>query len=312
MSDQKPEIQTVTIVGLGALGTLFGHILAQHMPTEALRVLADPARIARYKQNGVFSNGEPCSFHYVSTEEAVPPADLILVAVKYGQLAGALNIMQSHVGENTLILSLLNGIRSEDDIAERYGREKVVDCVAYGMDAVKEGNRLTFGHTGKLCIGTHISGAPTEPVQRIADFFERTSLPCNVTETMGKFMWGKFMLNVGVNQTLAVFGPNYAAIQHEGDQRDTMLAAMREVIAVSLAEGVNLTETDLKYWVDLIDTLNPAGKPSMRQDVEAKRRTEVGLFAGTVISLAEKHHLDTPVNRMLLARTQEIEAAFPA
>ena len=56
-------------------------------------------------------------------------------------------------GKQTLILSLLNGITSEGILAEAYGREKVVDCVAYGMDAVKEGNRLTYRNMGKLCIG---------------------------------------------------------------------------------------------------------------------------------------------------------------
>ncbi|MDD3214450.1 MAG: ketopantoate reductase family protein [Eubacteriales bacterium] len=304
------EIHTVAVVGLGALGTLFGHQLAKHMPKENLRVIADAQRIARYQRNGVFSNDERCDFHYVTPDEATAPADLILVAVKYGQLPNALEAIRGQVGENTLILSLLNGISSEGEIAEVYGREKVVDCVAYGMDAVKEGNRLTYHHMGKLCIGTAIGGPPTEQVQRIARFFEHVHFPYEVDEAMGKRMWGKFMLNVGVNQTLAVFGPNYGALQREGPQRETMIAAMREVINLSRYEGVNLTADDLDYWLTLLSTLNPEGKASMRQDVEAMRPSEVGLFAGTVLALAHKHGIDTPVNRMLWERVQEIEAAY--
>ena len=311
-TNQTAEIRTVTIAGLGALGTLFGNVLARNMPRDHLRILADPARIARYRRDGVYSNGELCDFQYVSIQDAVPPADLILIAVKYGQLADVLQMIRGHVRNHTLILSLLNGICSEEDIAAVYGREKVVDCVAYAMDAVKEGNRLTYGHTGKMCIGTHISGPPTEAVQRIACFFEQAHLPFEISEDMGRFMWGKFMLNVGVNQTVAVFGPNYASIQHEGADRDTMIAAMREVVMLSRYEGVNLTEADLKYWVDILFTLTPDGKPSMRQDVEAQRRSEVGLFAGTVLTLAKKHGLDTPVNQMLYKRIQEIEAAYPS
>ncbi len=311
-TSKSSEIQTVSIVGLGALGTLFGQLLALHIPKNDLRILADPGRIARYRRDGVYSNGEPCDFQYVSTDDPVPPADLILVAVKYGQLSEALQTMRSHVGPDTLILSLLNGICSEDDIAAVYGRDKVVDCIAYGMDAVKEGNRLTYGHTGKLCIGTHISGPPTDSVQKIARFFERFRLPYEISEDMGRFMWGKFMLNVGVNQTLAVFGPDYAAIQHNGPQRDTMIAAMREVVALSALEGIHLTQADLTKWVDILSTLTPQGKPSMRQDVEAQRFSEVGLFSGTVLALAQKHGLDTPVNRMLFDRIQEIESRYPA
>jgi 2-dehydropantoate 2-reductase len=308
IKDRHEEIRTVTIVGLGALGTLFGHILSQNMPKRNLRILADPARIARYKQNGVTSNGTPCDFQYVSTDEPSTPADLLLVAVKSTQLEDALRTMRGHVGTDTLILSLLNGISSEEDIAAVYGREKVVDCVAYGMDAVKEGNRLTYTHTGRLCIGTRIGGSPTVQVLRIARFFEHTRFPFEVSEHMGKVMWGKFMLNVGVNQTVAVFGPDYGAVQESGPQRDTMIVAMREVIALSRAEGVHLTQDDLCYWLDILSTLNPKGKPSMRQDVEAGRRSEVDLFAGTVLALAAKHALDTPVNRMLYDRIRKIEA----
>ena len=304
------EIQTVTVVGLGALGTLFGHLLSQHVSKHNLRILADPERIARYRRNGVFSNGEPCDFQYVSTADAAAPADLLLVAVKSTQLESALDTMRGHIGPHTLILSLLNGISSEEIIAKRYGWEKVVDCIAYGMDAVKEGNRLTYQHTGKLCIGTHLGGPPTEQVRRIARFFDRNAFPYEVSESMGNRMWGKFMLNVGVNQTVAVFGPNYGAIQLDGSQRETMIAAMREVVTLSRYEDVNLTEDDLKYWLDILSTLNPEGKPSMRQDVEARRPSEVGLFAGAILALAEKHGVDTPVNRMLFARIQEIETGY--
>jgi 2-dehydropantoate 2-reductase len=304
------EIQTVAVVGLGALGTLFGHRLAQHMPTGQLRVVADAHRIARYQRDGVYSNGEKCDFHYVTPQEASTPADLVLVAVKYGQLNGALDAIRNQVGEHTLILSLLNGISSEEDIAGVYGWEKVVDCVAYGMDAVKEGNRLTYHNMGRLCIGTRFGGPPTEPVRRIARFFTRMELPFEVDEAMGKRMWGKFMLNVGVNQTVAVFGPDYGALQCEGTQRDTMVAAMREVIDLSRLEGINLTEADLDYWLKVLATLNPEGKPSMRQDIDAKRPSEVGLFAGTVLTLARKHGLETPVNRMLLERVNKIEATY--
>ena len=306
------EIQTVTIVGMGALGTLFGDILSKGMPKANLRILADPARIARYKQDGVYANGAACDFQYVSTDDIVSTADLILVAIKAPQLPAALDTMRGHVGEQTLIISLLNGISSEFEIGARYGMEKVVDCVAYGMDAVKEGNRLTYGHAGKLCIGTRISGKPTEAVRRIERFFERTHFPYEISETMGKRMWGKFMLNVGVNQTVAVFGPDYASVQRDGEQRETMIAAMREVILLSRYEGVNLTEEDLSYWLSILATLNPLGKPSMRQDVEAKRKSEVELFSGTVLAFAKKHGLDTPVNRMLYKRIQEIEASYPS
>jgi 2-dehydropantoate 2-reductase len=175
---------------------------------------------------------------------------------------------------------------------------------------VKVKNLLTYKNMGRLCIGPPDGGPLPEKVQRVESFFRRMDFPYEVDEHMEKRMWGKFMLNVGVNQTVAVFGPCYKDIQQEGPQRDTMIAAMREVITLSELEGVKLTGEDLQYWLRLLSTLDPNGKPSMRQDVEAKRPSEVALFSGTVLELAKKHDLSVPVNQMLYDNIMAIEARF--
>jgi 2-dehydropantoate 2-reductase len=304
------EIKTVAVIGQGALGTMFGSHLAKRMGKEDLRMIADRDRIARYRREKVYSNGEECDFHYVTPDDKTEPTDLILVAVKFLQLNEALRAIQNQVGPDTLILSLLNGITSEGIIARAYGADKVVYCVAQGMDAVKARNLLTYKNMGKLCIGPPDGGPLPEKVQRVESFFRSMDFPYEVDERMQKRMWGKFMLNVGVNQTVAVFGPCYKDIQREGTQRDTMIAAMREVLALSEPEGVNLTGEDLRYWLGILGTLNPDGKPSMRQDVEAKRFSEVALFAGAVLELSRKHGLPSPVNQMLYDRITAMEAGY--
>ena len=304
------QIKRVAVIGLGALGTLFGNILLKRMGKGNLRVIAGHDRIERYSREKVYSNGEACDFQYVAPEEKTAPADLILVAVKYLQLEEAIRDIRNQVGPDTVILSLLNGITSEEIIANAYGMDHVVYCVAQGMDAVKEGNRLTYKNTGKLCFGPPDGGPLPEKVLRVRDFFVSMDFPHEVDAHMKKRMWGKFMLNVGVNQTVAVFGPDYGAVQQEGAQRETMIAAMREVIALSRPEKVDLSESDLDYWLRLLGTLDPNGKPSMRQDVEAKRPSEVSLFSGTVLELANKHGLKVPVNQMLYDNILAMEARF--
>ncbi len=304
------KIETVAIVGLGALGTLFGHLLSKRMGQEKLRIIADAGRIERYKTDMVYSNGEACGFHYVTPQEKTSPADLILIAVKSLQLDDAILTIQNQVGPDTLILSLLNGILSEEIIAKAYGMDRVIYCVAQGMDAVKEGNSLTYTRMGRLCIGPADGGPMPEKVQRVSAFFESADFPFEVDAHMLKRMWGKFMLNVGVNQTVAVFGPDYESVFQEGRQRDTMIAAMREVMELSKLEGIGLSDTDIAYWLRILGTLSPQGKPSMRQDVEARRYSEVELFSGTVLKLAKKHGLSVPVNQMLYDHILTIEAGY--
>ncbi|HBH13755.1 MAG TPA: 2-dehydropantoate 2-reductase, partial [Clostridiales bacterium] len=71
-----------------------------------------------------------------------------------------------------------------------------------------------------------------------------------------------------------------------------------------------IEEKDIDYWLAILDSLNPEGMPSMRQDMLAKRYSEVELFSGTVIELGREHNLKTPVNEMLYNRIKEMEAEF--
>ena len=118
------------------------------------------------------------------------------------------------------------------------------------------------------------------------------------------------MLNVGVNQVVMVHQGTYGTIQRPGPERDRMIAAMREVIALSRLEGVPVTEADLADYLALLDTLSPEGMPSMRQDGLARRRTEVELFAGNVIRTARRYGMSVPVNEMLYDRIRAMEAGW--
>lgn len=304
------EIKTVSIIGLGALGILYGHHFSKKLPKENIRIIADQERIEKYKKDGIYCNGEQCDFHYVTPEQSVKPADLLLFTVKYDALEQAIKSVNHHVGKNTIIMSALNGIVSEEMIGETYGLDKVLYCVAQGMDAVKVENKLTYEHKGILCFGDKEPGSVSEKVKSVEQFFNKLELPHEVDTNMMHRLWGKFMLNVGVNQTVAVYKSNYGEIQREGEARNMMIAAMREVIKISEKEGIHLTEEDLNYWLNVLSHLSPEGKPSMAQDVEAKRFSEVELFAGTVLKLGKKHSIDTPINQKLYNQIQIIERLY--
>jgi 2-dehydropantoate 2-reductase len=87
---------------------------------------------------------------------------------------------------------------------------------------------------------------------------------------------------------------------------------MREVIAIARAMKVDLSEKDIEEWYKVLEPLNPAGKTSMFQDVEAGRKTEVEMLAGTVIELGKRHGVPTPVNRRLFDELKKIEASSGA
>lgn len=301
------EIKTIAIVGLGALGILFGNHLSAQMPRQSLRIIADRERISRYQKEQVFCNGKQCDFHYVAPEDETGPADLVIFTVKYQNLKEAMEAASHQVGEHTILLSALNGISSEEMLAQAFGAEKVLYCVAQGMDGIREANRLTYANMGMLCFGDREPGIVSEQVERIADFFRKTAFPHQIDTDMRRRLWGKFMMNVGVNQTAALFGCCYGGLQREGIARTTMISAMKEVLVLSRLEGILLAEEDLDYWLEVLSRLNPDGKPSMQQDIDAGRTTEVDLFSGTILSLSDKHGIISPVNRALYDAIRERE-----
>lgn len=301
------EIKTTAIIGLGNLGIAYGHHLSKHMLRENLKIIADQNRILRYERNGVYCNGERCDFRYVTPEEEGEPADLILITVKFQNLVEAISAIENHVGNHTIILSALNGISSEGMIGEAYGMDKVLYCVAQGMDGVKVGNRLTYDHIGMLCFGDGEEGVVSDKTRAVEAFFQETQLPHEMETDMMKRLWGKFMMNVGVNQTASVYLCNYGGLQQEGAARNTMIAAMREVIPLSEKAGYPLTDEDLSYWLGVLGSLRPEGKPSMQQDMEGGKSTEVELFSGTVLALARKYGLDAPVNQELYKKIKSME-----
>lgn len=302
-------IQSVSFIGLGALGVLFGSQMNLSLSKGALTFVADEARVKKYKERGVYANQQFCDFDYRTPESIEKPVDLLIFSVKADGLDAAIELAKPIVSEHTIILSLLNGISSERILGSVFGEDKVLYSVAQGMDAVKVNNILSYHHMGMICFGDQEAGETSKMTKEVAEFFDRTGIPYEVDTNMIKRQWGKFMLNVGVNQTVAVYRGNYGTIQVEGEPRETMIAAMREVIRIAQYEGVTLTEDDLSYWLNVLDQLNAEGKPSMAQDVEAGRKSEVELFAGTVIALYKKHKLAQPTtNQMLYENIQHIDS----
>lgn len=296
----------ITIIGMGALGILYGDIMTASLGREAVTFLADERRIQKYRQDGVYCNGVKCDFKMSSQAGS---SDLLIFAVKANSLNDAIQAAENAVGENTIILSLLNGISSEEILAKHFQKGHIVHCIAQGMDAVKLGNKLTYSHKGELRIGTP-DPALAPFVTRTAEILKSANVPYVIEKDIMHRLWSKWMLNVGVNQVVMVTEGTYGTVQKPGEARDTMVAAMREVIKLSEYAKTGVTQEDLVSYIKLTDSLNPDGMPSMRQDGVSRRYSEVELFSGTVIRKAAEYGLSVPVNQMLYKKIKEIEAGY--
>ena len=142
---------------------------------------------------------------------------------------------------------------------------------------MKFGNKLNYTKAGELHIGVAKQGKK-ENLDALVDFFDLSKIPYIVEDDIMRRMWCKFMLNVGVNQTCMVFNATYSMVLNQPELLKIYEGAMREVIMIAKAEGVCVTEDDLKFYIDITRTLDPNGTPSMGQDRIQKRKSEVDIF----------------------------------
>lgn len=303
------RINSVFVIGLGAIGGSYAAKLYD-MDPDCVRIIADKERIARYSRNPLSVNGKSYNFRFVEPGEKTAPPDLILVAVKYYNLQQAIKDIRNHVGKDTIVLSLMNGIDSEEIIGRELGIESMLYATCVAIDAVREGSSITYSTFGRLDFGEKVNATHTPRVENLKELFTRANIPFTVPEDMMRALWWKYMVNVGVNQVSAVLRAPYGVFQKVEEAKKLMVEAMKEVVAVAGKAGINLTEDDITAVFKLVGSLSPEGKTSMLQDVEAGRKTEASMFAGVLCKLGEKHGVYTPVNRVLLMTLQAIEGMY--
>ncbi len=302
-------IEYVAILGAGAIGGFFAAKFADAGFSTVL--IAGGERCDRLQRDGLVVNGKTYRIPVRQPDAAGPPADLILVAVKHHHLPEAVHDLRNLVGAPTTILSMMNGLESEEMLGAIYGADKVLYGVSVGIDALRQGNRITYTKAGKHYFGEATNSPPSARVRRVQAAFARAGIPYETPADMMRVMWWKFMVNVGMNPPSALMRAPYAAFQSLPEARALMEALMREVIALAQAEGVQLTEQDIADWYPVLQTLSPQGKTSMLQDIEAGRKTEIEMFAGKVVELGRQHGIPTPVNETILRLVQVLEQYAP-
>ncbi|NTV79080.1 MAG: NAD(P)-binding domain-containing protein, partial [Clostridiales bacterium] len=200
----KKSINTVALIGLGAIGGYLANYLQKAVGYENLRIIASGSRKIKIERDGLLVNGNPVSFRVVSPEEIMEPADLVIIITKFNALPQAILDVKNQIGEDTIIMSPLNGIESEDLVAKEYGYEKMLYSFAR-VSVNMTGNELTFDpNFAFMEFGEKMNTEITNRVSAVSELFDKAGIKYKIPEDMILAIWGKFMCNVSENQVTAV------------------------------------------------------------------------------------------------------------
>lgn len=293
------DIKNVLICGIGAVGSIYANQINEYN-NNCLKVLVDKNRLENYTKTPKIFNGKPLNFNYILPDNNDYKADLIIIATKFDALSDVIKNIKNFVKEDTIIMSLLNGVTSEEIIAQEYGWKHILLSYFIGHSAMRSGNNITYDGIGKIVFGIkENAGTNTEDLQTVKNFFDKAGIVYEIPQDMHRALWLKYMLNVSSNQPSAILKMTFGQMQSNTKFLEFLKKIMKEVQNIAKAEGVNNTDTMIDEALTSFHKMIPDGKTSMLQDIEAGRKTEVEMFAGTMIKLGEKYNIPTPYNQVL-------------
>lgn len=295
------EFKTVAVLGAGAIGSYLIWGLSEKLG-DNLWVVADGERAERLAAKGVNINDKNYKLNVMSPA-AANGVDLLFVTVKYGALEAALDDVAQICDEHTTVVSLMNGVDSEERIAERIGEENVLYSLIK-INSARKGDCVTFNPetTVGIIYGEKDGTLGTERLQAMETLFAGTPLHTKVTDKVLFEIWNKFAMNVSSNQPQAIAGVGagaYTDSEHMAYLREQL---KNEVVAVASAKGIDMSAATGKGT-----PVKPQARYSTLQDLDAGRHTEVDMFAGAMIRMGKETGVPTPFNEVIYHLIKTLE-----
>ena len=289
------KIQSVAILGAGAVGcyVLWGLADKAAANTLQLGVVAEGSRAERLRQNGCTINGQV--YHpQVWTPQQAHGVDLLIVALKYGALPGALDSIRTIVSERTVVMSLMNGVDSEELIAARIGAAHVLPAlIKVASHRTEDGVRFDPETTIGIIYGELTAPFDSDRVQAVRALFADTGIHFRVTEHIREEIWSKFRLNVCNNLPQAILGAGVGCYRDSVHMKAISDGLRRELEAIATARGIDLRIADA---VSHGCAVPATARYSTLQDLDAGRHTEIDMFSGALMRMGKELGIPTPYN----------------
>lgn len=282
------NIEKVALLGAGAVGAYFIWGLSEKLG-DNFSVIADGERKERLEREGLIINGEHYELNVKAAEEA-GIQDLILVSSKSDALSQLLNDIKRMIGPDTLVLSLLNGVSSEEIIGKEIGMEHMAYAVMR-IASVRKGNDIAFSeeNTAGIYVGEKDVKEPTERLKAFEELLLDTGIRYNFVENIILDMWMKYASNVAQNLPQAILSVGYQAYKDSEHVHFIAEKLWKEVAAVANAKGIPLTDRFL-----LFRGVKPEARFSTLQDLDAGRHTEIEMLAGEMVRMGKEHEISVP------------------
>lgn len=289
----------IAVLGAGGVGGYFGAKLAAagHDVTFVARgkhldaMLRNGLRIVSPLGDIIVEN--PKAVDHV---DKVGQADLVLVAVKLWDTEAAAESLRSVVKGNTAVLSLQNGVHKDKILAKYLPGESILGGVCYIAAVISEPGVITHsGSMQKLVFGEY-DGRHSERVQAFLGACEMAGITAEISPTIRRLIWEKFVFLVGLSGTTACIRKQIGPIRDNQRTRAFLLEVMREAVLIGRANGVDLPLDFAEDRLAFCDTIPATMTSSMHHDLDRGNRLELPWLSGGVAGFGREFGIPTPKN----------------
>jgi len=225
--------------------------------------------------------------------EGVDRADAVLFCVKSFDTDDAASRLWSILGPDTPVLSLQNGVDNEDKIDARLGAGRAMGGVAQVFATIESPGVIRHHAAGRIIFG-ELDGRVSERAERLRDAFARAEIPVELSKAIRRALWEKYLLICAVGGTTAVTRETIGVIRDTPATWRLFRVIVEEVAAVARASGVDLAGDAVDQIMKFAETIPPASRASLAQDLLQGRRLELDALHGYASRLGERLGVPTP------------------
>jgi 2-dehydropantoate 2-reductase len=290
------------VMGAGALGSVFGGLL-QH-DGQSVAFIGRGAHFDHLTTRGLAIEGIWGKFRVgpvASPSVSAGAYDVILLCVKSFDTQEACRRVKGLLAPQGLVVSVQNGLGNLEIIAREFGPERTVGArVIFGAQIIRPGVVRVTVYAEPVLVGPLVPNHPQASLAQVAADLDRAGIPTRQVDDIMTHLWGKVLYNCALNPLGTILGVPYGALGDHPQIRGFMRRIIEEIYQVAGAKGIPLGHADAAtYFNFFIDNLVPATadhRPSMWQDLQAGRRTEIEALNGAICRYGEAFGVATPYN----------------
>lgn len=294
----------IVVIGSGAIGSLYGGWLLAAGATVGF--VARGKRLDQLKRDGLRIEGKRGGFACPTVGVApsvseLPPADVLIFAVKLYDLDEAARAAANAVAPDGLVVGLQNGVDAAERLGAAFAPRQVMVGPVYSAATLRPDGIVCYGgQRNDVTIGS-ISGIPHRHADALIALWRKAGVDASISDDIRATLWTKFLF-LATNAALTCLARQPAGVvYHDPLLLDLAKRSIAEIAAVAVAEKVRLAPNAEADALAILQGFPPDVVASMRQDLDAGRRLELEGISGTIVRLGRKHGIPTPVHDVAYA-----------